>query len=123
MRAGYDDILLVNESGYLTEASTANFFAVDASGTLHTPDPERDGCLPGITRGQILALGKRLDISIAREPLHTAHIPSYTAAFLTNAVQGLLPVGRIDAHPLPWPKAVQELFQMLRQALGECNNV
>lgn len=117
MQAGYDDILLMNHQGHFTEVSTANFFAINASGILHTPNPQRDGCLPGITRAQILTLAEQLKIAVCPEPLDAAQIPNYTGAFLTNAVQGLLPVGRIDAHTLPWTREAQELFQTLRQAL------
>jgi branched-subunit amino acid aminotransferase/4-amino-4-deoxychorismate lyase len=116
MQAGYDDILLINHSGHFTEASTANFFALDASGVLHTPNPERDGCLPGIARSQIFALAERLKLTVSENPLEIAQIPTYSGAFLTNAVQGIVPVGRIDTHALPWPKETQALFQTLREA-------
>src|SRR5262249_24384800 len=53
-RAGYDEILLVDEDGYVSEGPTTNVFLVDAEGALATP-PE-DKVLLGVTRSSILAL-------------------------------------------------------------------
>lgn len=115
-QAGYDDILLINHRERITEASTANFFVISQDGVLCTPHPERDGCLPGITRQKVLMLADTLEIPCSSEPLNATDIPLYAGAFLTNAVQGLVPVGRIDEHPLSWPEKAQAIFQQLQAA-------
>jgi branched-subunit amino acid aminotransferase/4-amino-4-deoxychorismate lyase len=112
----YDDILLLNHSNHITEASTANFFAFDASGCLRTPDPLRDGCLPGITRQQVLEMAKAQNIPIRQEPLDIREVSDFSGAFLTNAVQGLIPIKQIDASELPWPQATQDSFKTLQNA-------
>ncbi|HEY9744870.1 MAG TPA: aminotransferase class IV [Oculatellaceae cyanobacterium] len=115
LSAGFQDILLVNEQDHFTEASTANFFALDHDGRLWTPEPARDGCLSGITRQQVLEAAKSLQKPhINQQPLRYADLNSYQAAFLTNASQGLAPVGAIDHIQLPWPPEAQVLFRELK---------
>jgi para-aminobenzoate synthetase/4-amino-4-deoxychorismate lyase len=50
-----DDVLLVNERGEITEASTANV-AVRLGGSWWTP-PVGHGCLPGIERARLVIAG------------------------------------------------------------------
>ena len=50
-RQGYDDVLLVDEDGYIAEGPTTNVFFFDADGTLRTP-PDRNVLL-GVTRSAI----------------------------------------------------------------------
>ena len=58
-RAGYDEIVLLNERDELTETPTANFFLVDASGTLRTA-PDAAVLLGDLARrGLALASGSR----------------------------------------------------------------
>ena len=55
-RAGYDEILLVDEDGYVAEGPTTNVFLVDAEGVLATPPQEK--VLHGVTRSSILELAR-----------------------------------------------------------------
>src|SRR5690606_38520781 len=54
-RPDCDDVLLVNRSGALTEATTANL-VVRIDGELLTP-PVEDGLLPGVLRASLLSRG------------------------------------------------------------------
>jgi branched-chain amino acid aminotransferase len=51
-RLGFDDAILLNNAGFVAEATAANLFAV-IDGTLVTP-PVADGALPGVMRGAII---------------------------------------------------------------------
>ena len=46
--------------GFVSETNATNIFMVDDEGVLLTP--HADHCLPGITRGTVLALAKELGI-------------------------------------------------------------
>ena len=59
---GYDDALLLNATGRVTEATGANLFAV-LEGTLVTP-PTADGALPGITRAIVLNVCLELGMAV-----------------------------------------------------------
>ena len=58
-REGFDDVVLLDENGFLTEGPTANLFLVDADGRLVTPPGNK--VLLGITRDSIMHLGRASD--------------------------------------------------------------
>jgi len=88
--AGYDEALLLNEKGHITEGSVSNVFFV-AGGRLLTP-PLESGLLPGITRQVVLELAVGLGISTAQPEISPDELPRFTEAFLTNAVMTLMPL-------------------------------
>jgi len=97
-RAGYDEILLVDEKGFLAEASTENVFLVERDGTLRTPS--LDYVLPGVTRDSILAIAKHdgrptVEGAIRPEELFTA-----SEVFLTATSAGVWPVISVDGRPV-----------------------
>ena len=58
---GYDEALLLDVDGYVSEGSGENFFLVN-HGKLYTPDLA--SCLDGITRDTIITLAKDLGIEV-----------------------------------------------------------
>jgi branched-subunit amino acid aminotransferase/4-amino-4-deoxychorismate lyase len=118
MANGFDDVLLMNPSGHLCEASTANIFFI-REGVLYTPDPERDGCLPGITRLQVLDAAEALGIPIhTRNPVSIWALRRMDGAFLTNAVQGVELVRSVDQIAFPWLDSTTALLKKLATALS-----
>ncbi len=118
LRSGFDDVLLINRTGNVSEASTANIFLIRGN-CLLTPEPERDRCLPGITRAEVLDIAGRLGLATETSSMTPADFAGLDGAFLTNAVQGIQMVGRIDAHAFPWPKAAQEKLTTLQAILAK----
>ncbi|WP_373531870.1 aminotransferase class IV [Vampirovibrio sp.] len=114
---GFDDILLMNEQGHVCEASTANFFLIQ-NGVLMTSDPLRDGCLPGITRQQLLDGAQSQRIEISTEAISLETIQNGHGAFLSNAVQGVVAVQCVDDYTLPWPTEAQRLMTCLGQTVS-----
>ncbi len=106
--SGFDDILLLNAAQHVCEASTANFFLIQ-DGVLRTPHPERDGCLPGLTRQLVLEGADTQRIPTDDSPISLQDIRSAQGAFLTNATQGVITVGQIDNHSFPWPNEAKRL--------------
>src|ERR687895_354085 len=60
VRAGYDEAIMLNPAGYVSEATGENVFIV-RNGELLTP-PLAAGPLPGITRASIMAIAADLGI-------------------------------------------------------------
>ena len=117
IHAGFPEILLA-QGGIVREVSTSNCFVIQA-GQLLTPDPVRDGCLPGITRQRVLLAAESLGIPVAESaPLMISERTQWEGAFLTNAVQGIRPVSQIDDHPLPWPPEALALMNALAESLN-----
>lgn len=82
---GYDDVLLYNERGELTESTTANL-VVELGGELLTP-PVSCGLLAGTFRASLLEQGIILERIIRREELARC-----TKIFLVNSVREWQPV-------------------------------
>jgi branched-subunit amino acid aminotransferase/4-amino-4-deoxychorismate lyase len=66
-KRGYDEILLLDQDGFLAEGPTTNVFLVDAEGTLRTP-PESTVLL-GVTRRSILEIAKHEGRRVLEEPI------------------------------------------------------
>jgi len=88
--AGYDEALLLNTAGHLSEATAANLFIVK-DGTLLTPSLD-SGCLPGTSRSLVLEIAKELSITALEQTLSSADYHNADEAFLTNAIKGIHPI-------------------------------
>lgn len=113
---GFDDMLLINQQGHISEASTANIVFI-RQGELVTPQPAQDYCLPGITRLRVLAAARKQGMVCHEQSIAPDDILAMDGAFLTNAAQGMITVQRIDHHRFPWPDAALALQTMLRADL------
>ncbi len=95
---GYDDILLVDEDGFLAEAPTCNVFLVDAEGTLRTPPEGR--VLLGVTRRTILDVARHDGRTVREEPIRPDELFEVEEAFLTATTAGVLPVASVDGKSI-----------------------
>ncbi len=98
LRAGYEEALMLNESGSVSEGSGMNIFTV-STGVVHTP-PVSSGILEGITRNSVIELlraeGTEVrEVEIARGSLYTAE-----EVFLTGTAAEVTPVREIDDRPV-----------------------
>lgn len=92
-KRGAGEGLYVSREGHVLEGVSSNVFVVN-DGILLTPPVEH--CLPGITRGRVLELARDASISAAEAPLEWAALTGAEEVFVTNAVQGLRRVAKID---------------------------
>jgi len=84
---GLDDVLLINESGFLVESSSSNFF-VWYNGMLYTPALS-EGCVDGVMRRSILDFAKGNEIEIIEAQINPQILNEADEIFLTNAVYGM----------------------------------
>jgi branched-chain amino acid aminotransferase len=112
--AGFDEALMLNDAGSVSEGSGMNIFTV-SQGVVYTP-PVSSGILEGITRRSIMDLldGEGLEIhetELARGSLYTAE-----EVFLTGTAAEVTPVRMIDGRqvgtgkPGPVTRQAQDLF-------------
>ncbi len=95
---GYDEVLLLNERGEVSECTSANLFLI-AGDRLWTP-PLSSGCLPGITR-ELLLSEVRLAGMQAAEKLLTLHdFADADEVFMTSSTRDILPVISIEGIAL-----------------------
>jgi branched-chain amino acid aminotransferase len=110
-RAGADDALFLTESGHLSEATTANVFLVrdapDGATELATPDLAC-AILPGTTRSWLLRWAAGVGLQPVEGWLTPDELAAAREAFLCSSVAGVLPVTRLNGHPIgagrpgPW---------------------
>jgi branched-chain amino acid aminotransferase len=98
-KRGYDEILLLDEEGYLAEGPTTNFFLVDREGTLRTPPEET--VLLGVTRRSILDIAVAEGRKVVEEKFRPEALFAAAEAFITGTTAGVWPIASVDDHPLP----------------------
>jgi len=95
---GYDEIILTDEEGFITEAPTSNVFIVNKDNSLLTA--HEDDVLYGITRKSILeiALDEGIDVKIGKIPIY--ELENAKEVFLTSSSHLVCPVIKIDKNPV-----------------------
>lgn len=97
--AGFDDGVLLNTKGLVTEATTGNLFWVDDKGALNTV-AEAHGLLRGVTKQELIKLIKDKNLTVRENQITPAELSSAREVFLTNSVVGIKPVTLIDARQI-----------------------
>lgn len=87
---GQDDAILLDRSGNVAEATTANVFTV-RDGCLVTP-PTTGDLLPGITRDTLLTLIREAGLPVAERSVSPAELFSADEVFLCSTGKGVVPV-------------------------------
>jgi len=91
---GFDEALLLNELGNVSECTSANIFIARGS-RVYTP-PLGASCLPGITRELLLHEIHVPGISIEEKDLTPADLESADEVFITSTTRNLLPVVAVE---------------------------
>jgi branched-chain amino acid aminotransferase len=98
-RAGFDDALLLNKQGHVSEASISNFFMV-RHGEVVTP-PVTDDILEGITRRTLIALLREdLGVSVVERSIDRSELFLAEEAFVAGTGVQIVPVTRLDHRPI-----------------------
>jgi branched-chain amino acid aminotransferase len=100
-RAGFDEVVLLNERGEVTECTSANIFAVK-DGKLFTP-PLNSGCLEGVTRGILLEIAPEAGVSVVQQTMRPEDLYSADEVFITSTNRNVLSVGEIAGHAITTP--------------------
>lgn len=103
-RAGFDEVILLNERGEVAECTSANIFAV-RDGITYTP-PLHCGLLPGVTR-EVMLTELRSSPTVQEKALTVDDLLDADEVFITSSTRDLLPVTRIGKTSLragsAWP--------------------
>ena len=91
---GFDEVVLLNERGEVSECTSANIFAV-SGGNVFTP-PLSSGCLPGITRHTLLHEVTAPGYAIEERTLLPADLERADQVFITSTTRELLAVDHIE---------------------------
>ena len=112
LKAGYDEGILLNPNGYVTDGSGENVFLV-RDGVLCTP-PLAAGCLAGITRASILQIAQDEGIRVREGDLVRTDLYLADEAFFTGTAAEVVPIREVDdrvlGDPGPITRRLQEVF-------------
>ena len=109
---GFDEVLLLNEHGAVSECTSANIFAIQGK-EVFTPPLATSGCLPGVTRALLLEEIHSKGVSIKERELSPLALETSDCVFMTSTTRDLLPVVSIDEFPM------QQNHRVFDQLRGE----
>ncbi|MCH8108072.1 MAG: branched-chain amino acid transaminase [Chloroflexi bacterium] len=102
--AGFDEAIILNQSGRVCEGTGENIFMVDR-GRLITPVLE-DNALPGYTRETIIQLAQsELGLEVVERSIDRTQLYLADEIFLTGTAAHLTPVIELDNRPIADGKA------------------
>ncbi|RSZ42336.1 MULTISPECIES: branched-chain amino acid transaminase [unclassified Variovorax] len=91
---GYDEALLLDASGFVSEGAGENIFVVKG-GVVYTPDLSA-GALNGITRNTILHVCKDLGLELVQKRITRDEVYVADEAFFTGTAAEVTPIRELD---------------------------
>jgi branched-chain amino acid aminotransferase len=113
MRMGYDEALMLDTEGYVSEATGENIFVVK-NGILKTTP--LTSILPGITRDSVIQIAKAKKITTLEERFTRDELYTAQEAFFTGTAAELTPIREVDdrsigdGKPGPVTRELQAAF-------------
>lgn len=112
LKSGYDEAIMLNTAGFVTDGSGENIFVV-RDGVMTTP-PTSSGALEGITRDSVMQIARDLGYEVKVDNLVRADLYLADEAFFSGTAAEVVPIREIDdrviGEPGPITKKVQESF-------------
>jgi branched-chain amino acid aminotransferase len=94
LAGGYDEAILLDQQGYVAEATGENLFIV-RDGVLYTP-PATGGILEGITRESILRIARDKGIPVEERHFSRDYLYCADETFLCGTAAEITPVREVD---------------------------
>ncbi len=114
-RAGFDEALVLNHNGHISEGSAMNIFMV-RDGTVITP-PVTDNILEGITRKTAMELAKNeLGLPVVERSIDRTELFICDELFMTGSAAQIVAITKVDYRPVgrgemgPITGKIRELF-------------
>ena len=113
-KAGYQEAILLDAQGFVSEGSGENIYAV-REGVIFTP-PQTAGILDGISRKSVIQIARDLGYELVERDLARAELYLADEVFLSGTAAELVPVREIDDHqigggrPGPVTGEIQRVF-------------
>jgi branched-chain amino acid aminotransferase len=115
---GFDEVLLLNERGEVSECTSANILAAEGR-EVFTP-PLSAGCLPGVTRELLLEAIHVPGIRVSERTLMPADLDRASQVFITSSTRDLLPVVSVEGLRIRNEgSVVDDLVRAFRAYRGE----
>ena len=98
VRAGYDEAIMLDHRGFVSEGSGENIFIVKDE-MLYTP-PLHASILFGVTRDTVMVLAEDLGYKVVEEDLTRSMLYTADEAFFTGTAAEVTPIREIDNIPV-----------------------
>lgn len=114
-REGFDEVVLLNERGEVSECTAANIFAVKED-KVFTP-PLSSGCLEGVTRGVLMEIASDAGTSVVEQTMRLDDLYAAEEVFVTSTNRNVIGVKEIAGHVIgsgttgPLTKKLDEAFE------------
>lgn len=114
MLYGFTEGIALDNTGYVSEGSGENIFAV-RNGIIYTP-PLHASILPGITRDTVMIIARDLGLQLVEEKLTREFLYIADEVFFTGSAAEVTPIRTIDKIPIgqgkagPTTKKLQKAF-------------
>ena len=116
-RNGYDESILLDRNGCVSEASGENIFVV-RNGKLHTPQLS-DSILEGITRDTAITIARELGYDVVERPISRTELYLADEIFLTGTAAEIIAITKIDGNIIgngregPVTKSIRENYEAI----------
>jgi branched-chain amino acid aminotransferase len=117
VESGFDEAILMNSQGKVSEASGMNIFIV-RNGKIITPGFEHD-ILEGITRDSVLTIAQDLGIPVQERAVDKSELLIADEVFLSGTAAKVVPVKRIENYYLPEHRPITEKLREKLIAITE----
>jgi branched-chain amino acid aminotransferase len=114
-RAGFDEVVLLNERGEVSECTAANIFAARGE-KVFTP-PLNSGCLEGVTRGILMEIASEAGTSVVEQTLRLEDLYGADEVFITSTNRNAIGVKEIAGRTIaagavgPITRKLDEAFE------------
>jgi branched-chain amino acid aminotransferase len=119
---GYDEALLLDVDGFVSEGSAENFFLIK-EGVLYTP--ELTAALDGITRKTVITLARDLGYAVHEKRITRDEVYGADEAFFTGTAAEVTPIRELDRRSIgsgtrgPITEQLQTLYLDIVQGRSE----
>jgi len=117
VKSGFDEALLLNSRGKISEASGMNLFIV-RDGQLITPGVDQD-ILEGITRASVIELAKSMGLEVLERPVDKTELFIADEVFLTGTAAKITPIRQLESTVLQSERPVMEALRERLIAITE----
>ncbi|MEO0456683.1 MAG: branched-chain amino acid transaminase [Cyanobacteria bacterium P01_A01_bin.114] len=117
VESGFDEAILMNSQGKVSEASGMNIFLV-RDGKLITPGYEQD-ILEGITRDSVITIARDLGIDVVERPVDKSELFIADEVFLSGTAAKITPVRQIESYGCPMRRPITDKLRDKLSAITE----
>ncbi len=117
VKSGFDEALLLNSKGKISEASGMNLFLV-RNGDLITPGVDED-ILEGITRASVIELARAQGLKVIERSVDKTELFIADEVFLTGTAAKITPIKQIESSKLNTNRPIMNQLKNKLTAITE----